>query len=209
MAFQRKHPHANRTLHGIRMFYKNSFIHGRNRNKLPPFRFAEVFAERFLTKHIFYPPYTIIAHLSGNVNRAVPGMIMPVVKLFEYSRIYPAIILFLHQSSARMHLTIYSFHQRPMRQKIHFGRVDHELLDIIFYYNTQLLLRKYRLFYDGLQYFQRLWQIFVQRIKSNIRIFRCAGQLQPGTVIVQLLRYFPRTVPKRPFAQHTVRKQSL
>ena len=114
------------------------------------------FPNTSLTKHIFYPPYTIIAHLSGkrksySSRNDNAGRINSLVQ-----QVYPAIILFFCTSRpARMHLS-YSFHQRPMRQKIHFGRVDHELLDIIFYYNTQLLLRKYRFFLRWIPDFQCL-----------------------------------------------------
>ena len=209
IALQGKHAHAHRALHGIRIFHKNPFVCGRNRNKVSPFRFAEILTERFPAEQILYPPHTIIAHFSGNVNRTVPRMIMPVVELPEHGRVYPVIILFLHQPPAGMRFAIHRFHQRPVRQKIHFGRIDHELLDIIIYDNTQLLLRKYWFFHDRLQYLQSLRQVFIQRIKRDVGIFRCAGQLQPCAVIVQLLRYFQSAVPQRSFTQHTVGEQSL
>ena len=104
---------------------------------------------------------------------------------------------------------VQSLHQSAVRQKVHLGRVDKKLLDIIVYNHSQLFLGKYRLFDDRLQYVKRLGKVFIQRIKGDIGILGCTGQFQPGSVIVQLFRYLGGIVASGALAKHAVRKQRL
>ena len=95
-SIQRKHSHANSTLHCIGTLDKNTFLRRSYRNIRQFFRFAEIFTERFTSKKSFNTTDSVFADLPRKIDTAISGMIISVVKRLQDRRVNQMIIFLLH-----------------------------------------------------------------------------------------------------------------
>ena len=152
---------------------------------------------------------TLPVYPSRQIDGTTGRMIISGIKALQRFRRDTTVILLAKHVARRMRFPVEKVHQRPSRHKLRFRGIDQKLTDVGLQHHLQFLLRKHGFLDHGLQYGQRLGKILAQGIKSQIGVFRRTGQLQPGTVIIQTLRYLAGGETHRPLAQHPVGEQGL
>ena len=78
---QGKHAHTDGTLQGVRTFDEDTFSGGGNRMEFCLLRFAEIRTESLAAKQGLYPVDAITGYLTREIDAAIIGMIVTVIKL--------------------------------------------------------------------------------------------------------------------------------
>ena len=78
---QGKHAHTDGTLQGVRTFDEDTFSGGGNRMEFCLLRFTEIRTESLAAKQGLYPVDAITGYLTREIDAAIIGMIVTVIKL--------------------------------------------------------------------------------------------------------------------------------